>query len=149
MRGRPPWPLRSLWLTSRWIKSRQRSSTWTSARTERLGEPAATRPSLLLEAVEDVEDSTEETDFLGRVPPCRSRICDERQRSLASFHDVRCPAGFIDRVLDRRGLVEPRRAMALVCTLATNRLVRSRMLGGVGGVPGNRAPIPIDMVIAF
>jgi hypothetical protein len=39
--------------------------------------------------------------------------------------------------------------MALVCTLATNRLVRSRMLGGVGGVPGNRAPIPIDMVIAF
>ena len=27
-----------------------------------------------------------------------------------------------------------------------NRLVRSRMLGGVGGVPGNRAPIPIAMV---
>jgi hypothetical protein len=55
----------------------------------------------------------------------------------------------IDRALklDRRGLVEPRRAMALVCTLATNRLVRSRMLGGVGGGPGNRAPIPIHLVI--
>jgi hypothetical protein len=27
--------------------------------------------------------------------------------------------------------------------LVLNRLVRTRMLGGVGGVPGNRAPIPI------
>ena len=27
--------------------------------------------------------------------------------------------------------------------LVPNRLVRTRMLGGVGGVPGNRAPIPI------
>jgi len=33
--------------------------------------------------------------------------------------------------------------MARACILATNRLVRTRMLGGVGGVPGNRAPIPI------
>lgn len=31
-------------------------------------------------------------------------------------------------------------------TLVLNRLVRTRMLGGVGGVPGNRAPIPIPMV---
>jgi hypothetical protein len=30
----------------------------------------------------------------------------------------------IDRVPDRRGLVEPRRALALVCTLATNRTSR-------------------------
>ncbi len=37
--------------------------------------------------------------------------------------------------------------MERACSEATNRLVRSRMLGGVGGVPGNRAPIPIRMVI--
>ena len=36
--------------------------------------------------------------------------------------------------------------MGHVCILATNRLVRTRMLGGVGGVPGNRAPIPIFVV---
>ena len=29
--------------------------------------------------------------------------------------------------------------------LVLNRLVRTRMLGGVGGVPGNRAPIPIGL----
>ncbi len=33
--------------------------------------------------------------------------------------------------------------------LVLNRLVRTRMPGGVGGVPGNRAPIPIHMVLAF
>jgi len=39
--------------------------------------------------------------------------------------------------------------MARACILATNRLVRTRMLGGVGGVPGNRAPIPIRFVIDY
>ena len=38
-------------------------------------------------------------------------------------------------------------SLEVVCILATNRLVRSRMLGGVGGAPGNRAHIPIGMVI--
>ena len=33
--------------------------------------------------------------------------------------------------------------MEQVCSTKTNRLVRTRTLGGVGGVPGNRAPIPI------
>ncbi len=36
--------------------------------------------------------------------------------------------------------------MAQACFAKTNRLVRIRMLGGVGGVPGNRAPIPIDLL---
>ena len=108
----------------------------------------ATCSSLLLEAVEEGEDSSEEADFLGRVRSCCSRLRVERQGCLASFHDVGRPAGFIDRVPDRRGLVESRRALEVVCILATNRLVRSRMLGGVGGVPGNRAPIPIRIVMA-
>ena len=29
------------------------------------------------------------------------------------------------------------------------RLVRTRMLGVVGGVPGNRAPIPIGLFVVF
>ena len=34
-----------------------------------------------------------------------------------------------------------------VCILKTNRLVRTRMLGGVGGVQHEPAPIPIRVVI--
>ena len=34
-----------------------------------------------------------------------------------------------------------------VLKLVFNRLVRIRMLGGVGGVRGNRAPIPIGLVL--
>ena len=32
------------------------------------------------------------------------------------------------------------------CSETANRLVRTRMLGGVGGAAGNRAPIPIHIV---
>jgi hypothetical protein len=39
--------------------------------------------------------------------------------------------------------------MEQVCFQETNRLVRTRMLGGVGGVPGNRAPIPIALPHSF
>src|SRR4030067_2220388 len=38
---------------------------------------------------------------------------------------------------------ESRRPLAQVCSQAANRLVRTRMLGGVGGVRSNAAPIPI------
>jgi len=34
-------------------------------------------------------------------------------------------------------------ASASVLKLVLNRLVRTRLPGGVGGAPGNRAPIPI------
>ena len=36
--------------------------------------------------------------------------------------------------------------MERACFQETNRLVRIRMLGGVGGRPGNRAPIPISLL---
>ena len=36
-----------------------------------------------------------------------------------------------------------------VLKLVFNRQVRTRMPGGVGGAPGNRAPIPIDLVRQF
>ena len=92
-----------------------------------LGQVASSpRSSLLLEAVAEVENSAEETDFPGRVLSCRSRICDERQRPLASFHDVGRPARFIQRVPGRRGLVQSRRVLAIACILATKRLVRTR-----------------------
>ena len=37
--------------------------------------------------------------------------------------------------------------MERVCSQAVNRLVRTRMLGGVGGVRREPAPIPIHIVI--
>ena len=71
-----------------------------------LGQVAtAACPSLLLEAVAEVENSTEAADVLGCVLSCRSRIRNERQGPLASFHDVRSSASFIQRVPGRRGLV--------------------------------------------
>ena len=36
--------------------------------------------------------------------------------------------------------------MEQACSTKANRLVRIRILGGVGGVPGNRAPIPIVLL---
>jgi len=59
---------------------------------------------------------------------------------LASFLDIRRPTSFIQRLPCRRRLIESGRTLEIVCIQATNRLVRTRTLGGVRGVPGNRAP---------
>ncbi len=77
--------------------------------------------------------------------------------SSAQSHSTRCqqqrPVGHVpyrgdehrhQRELPARTRTgNPRRTLDQVCSQVANRLVRTRLLGGVGGVPGNRAPIPI------
>ena len=43
-------------------------------------------------------------------------------------------------------IAESLRDLEQACCQETHRLVRPRMLGGVGGAPGNRAPIPIVVI---
>ena len=51
-------------------------------------------------------------------------------------------------LLIQSGTSEPRVNLEQVCFQETNRRMRTRMTGGVRGVPGNRAPISI-MVLPY
>jgi hypothetical protein len=68
---------------------------------------------------------------------------------MASIDDVGSPTRAVDRISHNCGPGLPRRAVAEVCTVETNRLVRTRMLGGVGGSRSNPGPIPMAWFVDF
>ena len=57
--------------------------------------------------------------------------------------DIRGATCVVERLARSPRTVQSRREMERACSKETNRLVRIRMLGGVGGVRSNAAPIPM------
>ena len=90
-------------------------------------------------------------DLLGTEETCAGSAAELQTEQSASaalekpaLNNV--PIDLREQIVDQENMET---AWDQVCFKGSNRLVRTRMLGGVGGVPGNRAPIPMDCYPAF
>lgn len=73
----------------------------------------------------------------------------EPQGLLASLQDVGDPHGHGQQVVLEPGLGESQVRVEQACPTSANRLVRTRMLGGVGGGVSNDPAYPIGLLSHF
>ena len=110
----------------KWLRLRVRACVWTTRRLPR------TRGSRLKQL------GVEHEDALG--------FGCSRKKCLKSFEELRSPTGDVQLMVSRTEIVQSVRKVERACSQTTNRLVRIRMLGGVGGVRRNPTPIPIALL---
>ena len=98
---------------------------------------------VLLEAMASPAQAKARTHTTRRSPSSSDPTRSQSQRLLA-HGEIHCQR----RGTEQRMAARPRTAqhevtLGRACSASSNRLVRTRMLGGVGRVPGNGHPYPI------
>ncbi len=84
-----------------------------------------------------------------RCPRRSLQSRQQSQRTLAISQEP-CPFHGNDRYMaDRPRTLQSIRTLERACSRETNRLVRIRMLGGVGGSRSNAGPFPIPLFCAI